>query len=44
MIIANLSQGNIINIKKISSDVISEPFIFNQNLFMIRNGSIIQYN
>ena len=44
MIVANLSIGNIINIKKISSEFISEPFIFNQNLFMIRNGSIIQYN
>jgi outer membrane protein assembly factor BamB len=44
MIVADLSIGNIINIKKISSEFISEPFIFNQNLFMIRNGSIIQYN
>ena len=44
MIVADLSLGNIINTKKISSEFISEPFIFNQNLFMIRNGSIIQYN
>ena len=44
MIVADLTFGNIINIKKISSEFISEPFIFNQNLFMIRNGSIIQYN
>ena len=44
MIVADLNFGNIIDIKKISSEFISEPFIFNQNLFMIRNGSIIQYN
>ena len=44
MIVADLSIGNIIDIKKMSSEFISEPFIFNQNLFMIRNGSIIQYN
>ena len=44
MIVVDLSLGNIINTKKISSEFISEPFIFNQNLFMIRNGSIIQYN
>ena len=44
MIVSNLSLGNIIRIEKISGDFTSKPFIFNQNLFMIRNGSIIQYN
>ena len=31
-------------IEKVSGDFISEPFIAYQNLFVIRNGSIIQYN
>ena len=44
MIVANLQLGNISKIKKISRNFISEPFIYNQNLFIIRNGSIIQYN
>jgi outer membrane protein assembly factor BamB len=44
MIIVDLSLGNVVNIEKISGDFISRPFIFNQNLFVIRNGSIIQYN
>ena len=44
MIVADLSFGNIKKIEKISGDFISRPFIFNQNLFVIRNGSIIQYN
>tara|TARA_B100000579_G_scaffold346599_1_gene299510 strand:- start:413 stop:1708 length:1296 start_codon:yes stop_codon:yes gene_type:complete len=44
MIIADLSLGNIIETKKISSDFISYPFIHNKNLFIIRNGSIIQFN
>ena len=44
MIVADLSLGNIKKIEKISGDFISRPFIFNQNLFVIRNGSIIQYN
>ena len=44
MIVVDLSLGDIVNIEKISGDFISRPFIFNQNLFVIRNGSIIQYN
>jgi len=44
MIIVDLNNGNVINIEKVSGDLISKPFIFNQNLFIIRNGSIIQYN
>ena len=44
MIVADLSLSNINKIEKVSGNLISEPFIFNQNLFVIRNGSIIKYN
>ena len=44
MILADLSTGIIKEIVKVSGDFISRPFIFNQNLFVIRNGSIVQYN
>jgi outer membrane protein assembly factor BamB len=44
MIITDLSLGNVISTEKISGNFTSRPFIFNQNLFVIRNGSIIQYN
>ncbi|MDC1079710.1 PQQ-binding-like beta-propeller repeat protein [Candidatus Pelagibacter sp.] len=44
MIIVDLSQGNIIGSEKVSGNFVSQPFIFNQNLFIIRNGSIVQYN
>jgi outer membrane protein assembly factor BamB len=44
MIIVDLNLGNIIEIKKIAGDIISRPFIYNQNLFVIKNGSIVQYN
>ena len=44
MIVVDLSLGDIKKIEKISGDFISRPFIFNQNLFVLRNGSIIQYN
>tara|TARA_B100001057_G_scaffold289824_1_gene289853 strand:+ start:688 stop:1986 length:1299 start_codon:yes stop_codon:yes gene_type:complete len=44
MILADLSTGNIKSVEKVSGDIVSRPFIFNKNLFVIRNGSIVQYN
>ena len=44
MIIVDLNLGNIISTVKIAGDFTSRPFIFNNNLYVIRNGSIIQYN
>ncbi len=44
MIVADLVTGNVINIIKVSNSLMSEPFIFNKNLFVIKNGSIVQYN
>ena len=44
MIVAGIEAGNIIKFEKVSSGAVSEPFIFNGNLFVLRNGSILQYN
>ena len=44
MIIGDLNSGNVLDTKKISGGLISKPFIFNENLFIIREGSIIEYN
>ena len=44
MIVADLITGKTTNMVKVSNNFISEPFIFNKNLFIIRNGSILQYN
>ena len=44
MIVVDLQNGSIIKTEKVSSNLVSKPFIFNNNLFLIRNGSIIQYN
>ena len=44
IIVINLSSGNVIKTEKISGGLISEPFIFNRNLFVIKNGSVIKYN
>ena len=44
MLIVDLSLGSITGIKKVSANLSSKPFIYNQNLFVIKNGSVVQYN
>ena len=44
IIIAGIEDGKIIKIEKVSGGLVSEPFIFNNNLYVVRNGSIIKYN
>ena len=44
MIVVGIQDGNTIKIEKISGGLVSEPFIFNNNLYVVRNGSIVQYN
>ena len=44
LIVVNLQNGDIIKTEKVSSNLVSKPFIYNNNLFLIRNGSIVRYN
>ena len=44
MIVVDLQNSNILKTEKVSSNLLSKPFIFNNNLFLVRNGSIIQFN
>jgi len=44
MIIVDLNLGDVIQVEKIAGSIISRPFIYNQNLFVIKNGSIAKYN
>ncbi len=44
MIVVGLKQGNVIKVEKVSGNSVSKPFIFNDNLFIVRNGSIVKYN
>ena len=44
IIIADLNLGNVIRIEKVAGDFISRPFIYNQSIYVIKNGSIVQYN
>ncbi|MDA8844528.1 PQQ-like beta-propeller repeat protein [Candidatus Pelagibacter bacterium] len=44
LIIANSNDGNILNVVKVSGGKILQPFINENNLFLISNGSIIKFN
>ena len=44
MIVADIEDGKQTQIKKVSNGLVSEPFIFNNNLYVVRNGSIIKYD
>tara|TARA_A100000164_G_scaffold236846_1_gene210329 strand:- start:140 stop:1444 length:1305 start_codon:yes stop_codon:yes gene_type:complete len=44
MIVVDLKFGKIVKEIKISGKLVSEPLIFNEKLFLIKNGSIIRYN
>ncbi len=44
LIVISLSAGNVLKIEKIARDLISKPLIYNENLFIVKNGSINQYD
>ncbi len=44
MIVIDLEFGKIVKEIKISGKLVSEPLIFNEKLYLIKNGSIIKYN
>jgi len=44
LIIVNSNEGNILNVVKISGGKILQPFINENNLFLVINGSIIKFN
>ena len=44
LITVELNSGNIIDINKILGNNLLQPHVNNDNLFLIRNGSIIKYN
>ena len=44
LIIVEISSGNISKIEKVARDLISKPYIHNGNLFIVKNGSVIQYD
>ena len=43
IILARVDLGNTFKIQKVSNGLISEPYVYNGNLYLIKNGSIIKY-
>ena len=43
LIILELKTSNVLNIEKIARNIMSKPFLYNNHLFMIKNGAVIQY-
>ncbi len=43
LIVVDLSIGQVSQIEKVSSSFLSEPYIFNNHLYIVRNGSVIKY-
>ena len=44
ILVVDLSTGKVVKTQKISRETISKPFINNENLYIIKNGSIIMFN
>ena len=44
IIVVDLNTGSILKEQKVSGNLISKPLIFNNSLYLIRNGSIDKYN
>ena len=44
LIVISLSAGNVLKIEKVGRDLISKPLIYNENLFIVKNGSINLYD
>ncbi len=44
LIVLDLSSGNLSKIIKVSRDLISGPYIYNGSMFVVKNGSVIQYD
>ena len=44
IIIIDLSLGDIIKTEQVSGSLVSKPLIFQNNLYLIRNGKIDKYN
>ena len=44
LIIVSLNSGEVFKLEKVARNFISKPYIQGGNLFVVKNGSIIQYD
>ena len=43
LIILELKTGNVLKVEKIAQNILSKPFLYNNYLFIIKNGAVVQY-
>jgi len=43
LMILDLKTGNVLKAEKIARKIMSKPFLYNNHLFIIKNGSVVQY-
>ena len=43
LIILELKTGNVLKVEKIAKKIMSKPILYNNHLFLIKNGAVIQY-
>ena len=43
LIVLELKTINVLKVEKIAQNILSKPFLFNNYLFMIKNGAVVQY-
>ena len=43
LIIIELKTGNVLKVEKIARNILSKPFLYNNYLFIIKNGAVVQY-
>ena len=43
LIILELETSNVLKVEKIAQNILSKPFLYNNYLFIIKNGAVVQY-
>ena len=43
LIVLELKTSNVLKVEKIAQNILSKPFLYNNNLFIIKNGAVVQY-
>ena len=43
LIILELKTSNVLKVEKIAQNILSKPFLYNNYLFIIKNGAVVQY-
>ena len=43
LLVLDLKTSNVLKVENIARDIMSKPFLYNNHLFMIKNGAVVEY-